>query len=47
MFVIWNITYKTPQGSCHIKDTNFCNEEKKKKNKPSKQSYLTKRPNQK
>jgi hypothetical protein len=31
MFTIWNITYKIPQGSFHIKDTNFCNEEKEKK----------------
>jgi hypothetical protein len=26
MLTTWNITSKTRQGSCHIKDTNLCNE---------------------
>jgi hypothetical protein len=29
MFTTWNITSKTPQDSCHIKDINLCNEKKK------------------
>jgi hypothetical protein len=41
----WNTTSKTPQGSCHMKYTNLCNE--KKRAKPSTPRYLTKRPNQK
>jgi hypothetical protein len=45
MFTTWNITLRTPQGSCHIKDINLCNE--KNKAKPSTPRYLTKRSNQK
>jgi hypothetical protein len=45
MFTTWNITLKTPQGSCHMKYTNLCNEEKKAK--PSIARYLTKRLNHK
>jgi len=29
MFTTWNITFRTPQGSCHMKYTNLCNEKKK------------------
>jgi hypothetical protein len=29
MLTTWNITSRTPQGSCHMKYTNLCNEEKK------------------
>jgi hypothetical protein len=32
MLTEWNITSRTPQGSCHIKDTKLCNEEKRSKN---------------
>jgi hypothetical protein len=45
MLTTWNITSKTPQGSCHMKYTNLCIE--KKKNKPSMPRYLTIRPNHK
>ncbi len=45
MFTTWNITSRTPQGSCHIKDTNLCNEEKRVK--PSTPRYSIKRLNQK
>jgi len=34
MFTTQNIASRTLQGSCHMKYTNFCNEEKK-KTKPS------------
>ncbi len=40
-----NITSRTPQGPCHMKYINLCNEEKKAK--PSTPWYLTKRPNHK
>jgi hypothetical protein len=30
MLTTRNITSRTPQGSCHMKYTNLCNEEKKK-----------------
>jgi len=29
MLTTWNITLRTFQGSCHMKYTNLCNEEKK------------------
>jgi hypothetical protein len=29
MFITWNITSRTSQGSCHMKYTNLCNEKKK------------------
>jgi len=45
MFITRNITSKTPQGACHMKYTNLCNE--KKKGKPLTPRYLTKRPNHK
>jgi hypothetical protein len=45
MFATQNITSRTRQGSCHMKYTNLCNEEKKAK--PSTLRYLTKRPNHK
>jgi hypothetical protein len=45
MLTTRNITSKIPQGSCHMKYTNLCNEEKKAK--PSIARYLTKRPNHK
>jgi hypothetical protein len=45
MLTTWNITLRTPQGSCQMKYTNLCNE--KKKTKPSTPTYLIKRPNQK
>jgi hypothetical protein len=45
MFTTQNITSRTPQGSCHMKYTNLCNEEKR--TKPSTPRYLTKRPNHK
>jgi hypothetical protein len=45
MLTTWNITSKTPQGSCHMKYKNLCNEEKKAKS--STLRYLTKRPNHK
>jgi hypothetical protein len=32
MLTTQNITLRTPQGSCHMKYTNLCNEEKR--NKP-------------
>jgi hypothetical protein len=32
MLTTWNVTSTTPQGYCHIKNTNLCNEEKKKPN---------------
>jgi hypothetical protein len=43
MLTTWNITSKTPQGFCHMKYINLCNEEKR--IKPSTPRYLTKRPN--
>jgi hypothetical protein len=46
MFTTWNITSRTPQGSCHMKYTNLCNEGKK-KIKPSTPKYLTIKPNHK
>jgi hypothetical protein len=42
MFTTQNTKSKTPQGSCHMKYTNLCNEEKR--NKPSTLRYLTTRP---
>jgi hypothetical protein len=45
MLATWNITSRTPQGSCHMKYKNLCNEEKK--TKPSTPRYLTKKPNHK
>jgi len=45
MFTTRNITSRIPQGSCHMKYTNLCNEEKKAK--PLTPSYLTERPNHK
>jgi hypothetical protein len=42
MLMTWNITSRTPQGSCHMKYTNLCNEEKR-----AKPLTLTKRPNHK
>jgi hypothetical protein len=45
MLATWNITSKTPQGSCHMKYTNLYNEEKRAK--PSTPRYLTKKPNHK
>jgi hypothetical protein len=45
MFTTQNITSRTPQGSCHIKYINLCNEEKR--NKPPTLTYLTTRPNHK
>jgi hypothetical protein len=45
MLTTWNITSKTPQGSCHMKYTNLCNEEKR--TKPSTSRYLTEKPNHK
>jgi hypothetical protein len=45
MLITWNITSITPQGSCHMKYTNLCNEENRAK--PSTPRYLTKRPNHK
>jgi hypothetical protein len=44
MFTTWNITSIT-QGSCHMKYTNLCNEEKR--TKPLTPTYLTKKPNHK
>jgi hypothetical protein len=43
MFTTQNTTSRTLQGSCHMKYTNLCNEEKRAK--PSTPRYLTKRPN--
>jgi hypothetical protein len=40
-----DITSRIPQGSCHMKYTNLCNEEKRAK--PSTLRYLTKRLNHK
>ncbi len=40
MLTTRNITLRTPQGSCHMKYTNLCNEEKK--TKPSTPRYLIK-----
>jgi hypothetical protein len=31
MLTTWNITSRTPQGFCHMKYTNFCNEENRAK----------------
>jgi len=45
MFTTQNITSRTPQGFCHMKYTNLCNEEKR--TKPSTPRYLTKRLNHK
>jgi len=45
MLITQNITSRTPQGSCHVKYTNLCNE--KKRTKPSTPRNLTKRPNHK
>jgi hypothetical protein len=45
MLTTWNITSKTLQGSCHMKYTNLCNEEKRAKQPTPR--HLTKRPNQK
>ncbi len=45
MFTTRNITSRTPQGPCHMKYTNLCNEEKRAK--PSTLRYLTKRLNHK
>jgi len=45
MLTTQNITSKTPQGSCHMKYTNLCNEENR--DKPSTLRYLTTRPNHK
>jgi hypothetical protein len=45
MLTTRNITSKTPQGFCHMKYTNLCNEEKR--TKPSTPRYLTKRLNHK
>ncbi len=45
MLTTQNITSKTPQGSCDMKYTNLCNEEKR--DKPSTPRYLTTRPNHK
>jgi hypothetical protein len=45
MLTTWNITSRTPQGFCHMKYTNLCNEEKRVK--PTTLNNLTKIPNQK
>jgi hypothetical protein len=45
MLTTKNTTSRTLQGSCHMKYTNLCNEEKR--TKPSTPRYLTKIPNQK
>jgi hypothetical protein len=45
MFTTQKITSRTPQGYCHMKFTNLCNE--KKRNKPSTPKYLTTRLNHK
>jgi hypothetical protein len=45
MFTTWNITSMTFQGSCHIKDTKLCNEEKRAK--PLTPRYLIKKLNKK
>jgi len=45
MLLTQNTTSRTLQGSCHMKYTNLCNEEKRAK--PSTPRYLTKRPNHK
>jgi len=45
MLTTRNITSRTPEGSCHMKYTILCNEEKI--NKPSTSRYLTARPNHK
>jgi hypothetical protein len=45
MVTTQNITSRTLQGSCHMKYTNLCNEEKRAK--PSTPRYLTTRPNHK
>jgi hypothetical protein len=41
----WNIISRTFQGSCHIKDTNLCNEEKRAK--PLTPRYLIEKLNKK
>jgi hypothetical protein len=45
MLTTQNITSRTPQGICHMKYTNLCNEEKR--NKPLTPRYLTTKPNHK
>jgi hypothetical protein len=45
MLTTWNITSRTPQGSCHLKYTNLCNE--KNGAKPTTPKYLIKKPNHK
>jgi hypothetical protein len=43
MLITRNITSRTPQGSCHMKYTNLCNEEKRVN--PLTPRYLTTKPN--
>jgi hypothetical protein len=43
MLTIQNITSRTPQGFCHMKYKNLCNEENK--TKPSTPRYLTTKQN--
>jgi hypothetical protein len=45
MLITSNITSRTLQGSCHMKYTNLCIEEKT--TKPSTPRYLNKKPNHK